>query len=78
MERIIFFFRVHPLSDVVVVWGWGWGGQLLEIVAPPIHVPLPIYAEWTLLPQFFGQVHFLHRDVWLGFINTMFCRIFLT
>ena len=28
----------------------------------------PIYAEWTLLPQFFGQVHFLNKGYMIIFL----------
>ena len=28
----------------------------------------PIYAEWTLLPQLFGQVDFIYRSVWSAFL----------
>ena len=28
-----------------------------------IAIPQPILAEWILLPQLFGQVHFLYRAV---------------
>ena len=27
----------------------------------------PFMAEWTLLPQFFGQVHFLYKGCLVGF-----------
>ena len=37
--------------------------------------PLPIFAEWTLLPQVFGQIHLLYMGVWLVFIIITFGRI---
>ena len=36
---------------------------------------LPIYAEWTFLPLFFGQVHFPYKGVWFYCYHFFFVEI---